>query len=389
VRVVLLGGTAALRNADLVFGMTGALGLPGGIASANLNLLMALQDLAQTRQRRLRVFSYLERDDSRPDFLEPRVSFTGLGGSKTRYARVILGQAWRRPLFIFDHVGLALPTMPLARTGLARTVIFAHGWEYWKHLKRSHRFCLESATLNLANSNFTLERMRAVMPHARIAACLLGLTPAVKLNASIPERDATPIELVDCDGVTRALGDRFLLLVARLDASEGAKGHYPMLAVLPEILRTEPSAQLVFAGGGSDRDNVARKVRELGLGPHVFLPGHVPVPVLEALYRNCYAFVMPSTQEGFGLVYLEAMNFGKACLGCSQQGTEDVIVPGVTGYLVSDPAHRDELAGSVIALLAEPARTRSMGLAGFRRLHDRFTSEQYQHRVTQQIDALL
>ena len=378
-----------MPEAELVFGMTGAVGLPGGIASANLNLLMALQELAEARQKNFRVFSYLERDDSRPAFLAPRFEFKGMDGSKPRYAAGVLSQSWKRPLYVFDHVGLALPMLALARSGLVRTVIFAHGWEYWKHLRRSHRWCLESATVNLANSSFTLDRMREVMPRANVVACPLGLTPSVKLNSSIPASDTAPLELSDSHGVVRRLGDRFLLLVARLDATERAKGHYPLLAILPELVRREPRVQLVFAGGGTDRDNVSRMAREQGVGSSVFLPGHVPVDVLESLYRNCYAFVMPSTQEGFGLVYLEAMNCGKACLGCSRQGSEEAIVPGVTGYLIGDPDAGDELTSAVTALLTDPARTREMGRAGFQRLHDRFTAEHYQRRVMEQIGALL
>ncbi len=50
--------------------------------------------------------------------------------------------------------------------------------------------------------------------------------------------------------------------------------------------------------------------------------------MLEQLYSQCYAFVVPSKQEGFGLVHLEAMNFGKPCVGCFDDGAADVNVDG-------------------------------------------------------------
>ena len=87
----------------------------------------------------------------------------------------------------------------------------------------------------------------------------------------------------------------------------------------------------------------------------------VPVELLSRLYSRCFAFVMPSLQEGFGLVYLEAMNYAKPCLGCSDQGTEDVIVPGETGVLVRDPGDDDELAGGIESLLADPIAVRGSG----------------------------
>ena len=61
-------------------------------------------------------------------------------------------------------------------------------------------------------------------------------------------------------------------------------------------------------------------------------------------------------QGGFGLVYLEAMNYAKPCVGCFGDGGEDVIVDGETGLLVHDPNDAQELQQVLIELLEDPAR---------------------------------
>src|SRR5206468_9099843 len=114
-----------------------------------------------------------------------------------------------------------------------------------------------------------------------------------------------------------------------------------------------------------------------------------PVELLKRLYRHCYAFTMPSKQEGFGMVYLEAMNYGKPCVGCFDDGGEDVIVHGETGHLVHDPEDPAELLSALESLIVSPERAREMGVNGFRRLHARFTPGQYQERIREQIGPLL
>ena len=98
---------------------------------------------------------------------------------------------------------------------------------------------------------------------------------------------------------------------------------------------------------------------------------------------------MPSRQEGFGLVYLEAMNFGKPCLGCRDDGAEDVIVHEETGLLVNDPKDAKELAAALRRLLSDFEEAREMGRRGFERLHQRFTAAHFQQRLREQFAKIL
>jgi glycosyltransferase involved in cell wall biosynthesis len=105
--------------------------------------------------------------------------------------------------------------------------------------------------------------------------------------------------------------------------------------------------------------------------------------MLQALYHRCFALVMPSTQEGFGLAYLEAMNFARPCIGCRDQGAEDVIVHGETGILLREPENPGELYEAVCALLADASTAARLGRNGFERLHAGFTALHFQSRIEQ------
>ena len=92
--------------------------------------------------------------------------------------------------------------------------------------------------------------------------------------------------------------------------------------------------------------------------------GRVSDQALDALYRDCAFFVMPSRDEGFGLVFLEAMRAGKACIGGAGAAAE-VIEDGVTG-LVVDAAEPDEVAKAVVRLFLEPDDAGAHGAGGGR-----------------------
>src|SRR5262245_50362516 len=101
-----------MSGRPIVFGMTGALGTPGGIAAANLTILHALGDISSARDVGLTILSLLESDKDRPPFLPAKAKYVACHGSRTGFAAQLLSHAARKPLFIFDLVGLARPLIP-------------------------------------------------------------------------------------------------------------------------------------------------------------------------------------------------------------------------------------------------------------------------------------
>jgi glycosyltransferase involved in cell wall biosynthesis len=342
----------------MVFVMTGACATTGGVAAVNVQILRALTSLVEAGNLELTVLSFVETQAARPPFLPEATEYHAFEGRKLRLAASILGRSASRPIFFFDYVRLALPLLPLIPVGWGRTIVFAHGREYWQDMRWTDRLTLRAASLVLTNSHFTLRKMHSALGDVRAVACPLGLPHQLSLSDRIPCDPAESLELPDCAGVKRQLGQKVLLLVGRMDSREREKGHDAMLAVLPELLNRFPDVQLAFAGPGDDRDRLAQVASRLGVGHAVFISGRVESHTLAALYRRCYAFTMPSRQEGFGLVYLEAMNFAKPCLGCWDDGAEEVIRHKQTGYLIRDPGDSGELA-TVLSEISWPRLARA------------------------------
>lgn len=338
---------------------------------------------------RLSILSFLESNDDRPASLPEWAQFRGFDASKTRYSAALLGSRLDESVCFFDQVGLARPVLPLAVLKLVPTIIFAHNHDLWGKVRSTDAWSIRAAALCLTNSDFTLRKMHERYGTFNGIACPLGLPSRVPLNDQPPCACEDVIELRAAEGNDYRLGEQVLLLVARMDRDEREKGHDRLLRVLPQLVEAFPDVQLVFAGGGNDRDTLVERVRATPFGRSVFFPGHVSVDLLQRLYGRCYAYVMPSTQEGFGLTYLEAMNFAKPCIGCYDQGAEDIIVDGQTGFLMRDSDDPDELFALLGALLGNKIRARELGRKGFERLHGRFTAAHFQGRFEQQLLAFL
>lgn len=369
--------------------MTGAESLQGGIATANKNSLRATIKVAVALDRRLIVVSLLEPQKARPHYLPANAEFVGCDRSKLIFSRKLLIAALKGSWFIFDHVTLALPVLFFAAIGWCKTVIIAHGSEADDRMKRSSRCSFRAASLIISNSELTRKRLLRHLPQVDCRACLLGLNPDIPLRSGSSARSGDRIELVAVDGQKRHIGEQMLLLVARIDSSEMEKGHRQLILALPQLRRKFPTVQVVFPGGGSGRSVLERLAAEHQIADMVFLPGYVSNECLKSLYSTCYAFVMPSQQEGFGLVYLEAMNFSKSCVGCRNDGAEEVVVHESTGLLLNEQSNTSELTSALSRLLENPSWNKELGIQGNCRLNERFSAESHQDRFARMLGGVL
>lgn len=373
----------------LIYAMTGAEGICGGIATANRNALRAVVRVAKERDCRLAVVSLHESNSARPNYLPADVAFYGCGSSKIRFAARVGWFSLLGALIIVDHVTLVLPALPMAMFRWCRTAIVAHGSEADDRMKMTSRWSFLAAEMVLTNSELTLRRLKNRIPAVRGRACLLGLSPDIPLLDMTRTSTPETLELRSVDGELRTIGPRMLLLVARIDAGEMEKGHDAIVRALAKLQVDFPDVQAVFPGPGSGRDKLIQLANELNVSDRVFLPGFVTPQCLIDLYQTCYTFVMPSQQEGFGLVYLEAMNYGKSCVGCRNDGAEEVIVHEETGLLQKDQRDIDELVTNLTRLLSDPAWNSQLGRNGWQRLQDQFSSEMHQQRFADAVTELL
>jgi len=161
---------------------------------------------------------------------------------------------------------------------------------------------------------------------------------------------------------------RQLLFVGRLNAQKGIAHAIRALAALPA------DVTLDVVGDGPGRRDYARLASTLGVADRIRFHGGVRQDALAPFYRAASALVMPSVDEGLGLVAVEAALCETPVVAFDSGGVRDVILHGETGLLV---AARDEpaLAAALDTLLADPARATAMGRAAREAALARFSPE--------------
>ncbi len=147
------------------------------------------------------------------------------------------------------------------------------------------------------------------------------------------------------------------------------KRHRRLLAVLPDLVRSEPRLRVLCFGRGPLEQGLAREIDERGLAQVVTLAGFRSD--LPQLMSGLDLVVHPAEREGLGLALLEAAAAGVPVVACAAGGVPDVVEHGVTGALVpvGDAA---ALRAAIEQLLAAPDERRRLGAAARVRAERRF-----------------
>jgi phosphatidyl-myo-inositol dimannoside synthase len=235
-----------------------------------------------------------------------------------------------------------------------------HGMEAWGPLSRLQRLAAERATLVTAVSRYTRRRFLQL---TRIDPFRVRVLPNTIGAGFSP--GPKPDYLLDRH---KLRGRQVLLTVGRLIAAERGKGHDRMLQVLPELLKTHPKLVYLVVGDGDDRKRFEKLAMQAGFSRVVLFAGPVPSEELGDYYRLADVFVMPSTQEGFGIVFLEAAASGLAVIGGNSDGTVDALGDGAIGRMV-DPVDGTQLAEAIRVALArggvDPAQVHRFRFGNF------------------------
>jgi phosphatidyl-myo-inositol dimannoside synthase len=145
-------------------------------------------------------------------------------------------------------------------------------------------------------------------------------------------------------------GERVVLTVARLDHRERYKGYDRIIEALPAIQRDCGPVRFLIVGVGEDKARVGALARERGVEAAVSFAGFVPADALVDHYRLADVFAMPSTGEGFGIVFLEAMACGTPVIAGNRDGSVDALDGGRLGLLV-EPMNVDAISRGICSLL--------------------------------------
>jgi glycosyltransferase involved in cell wall biosynthesis len=157
------------------------------------------------------------------------------------------------------------------------------------------------------------------------------------------------------------------------------KGQDVLIRALPAVRKEFPDLRLLIIGRDdlqamrtSFTEELTTLARELGVSDHVIFTGHRTD--MAALMAACDVFALPSMEEPFGLVYLEAMAMKKPVIALDSGGASEVVEHGRSG-LLSAVGDEEALASNLRTLLRDADLRVRMGEYGRREVEARFTPQ--------------
>lgn len=302
-------------------------------------------------------------------FDREKVRFVSAGIVRARS----LGRAGGGVIFA-AHPHLAVPAALMQRFAPnMKIIVVAHGIEVWTALSPLRRRALLCADMVLAPSRFTAQKLSEIqnVPPEKtrvlpwpLSANFLRLADQ---PAGLPLPPSFPI-------------GRIILTIARWDASERYKGADELVRAVAQLQAAIPDLQLIAVGGGDDLPRLVQLAQSLAVSDRVHFFSGLSREQIAACYAHADVFALPSTGEGFGLVFLEAMAFAKPVVGAAVGGTLDVIQDGVNGLLVP-PNDAQKLANALSGLLRDDSLRARLGQAGAKIVRGKYSFPVFRERL--------
>jgi len=295
--------------------------------------------------------------DSYPDYLQA-IKSEGKGRIGVLVQSLLDNSRYMPNVVMFMHVNFSplIASMRFSRS--TRFVTLFYGREAWARLPWLRRTAALASDRIWSISRYTSEQLSIVngVPPQKIRHFRLGLNEGHyrALTSEVARRKA---------GLN-------VLTVSRL--VERSKGLEDLVRAWQQVVARFPAARLRIVGDGPARSSLQALVRELGISSAVALSGTVNDSELVSAYGDADLFVLPSAQEGFGLVFLEAMAAGLPVIAADSGASPELVQDGVTGRLVRF-GDTSGISDAICDLLGRPGLRTKLGDQAAERVKSDFT----------------
>jgi phosphatidylinositol alpha-1,6-mannosyltransferase len=347
--------------------VTDAFGGHGGIAEYNQHFLTALANSGGVTE-----VIALPRFGTPSAPLPGKIAQLPNSPSRSKWLARAVQESFRyRPNLIFcGHINAAPLAAAVGKAISAPVWLQVHGIEVWSERGRLVRRGAEASSLITSVSRYTRRQLLSwcnVLPErVRVLPNTLS-----DIHRTRPKRENFVAR-------HRLEGRKVILTVGRMAQSERYKGHDRIIRCLARLRHFMPIYLVV--GSGDDRPRLERLAHEVGVADLVTFVGQVPADDLPDYYALADVFAMPSTGEGFGIVFLEAAAYGLPVIGGNRDGSVDALADGAIGRPV-DPEDEDALVAALVDALKGAQRGSSASVK-------RFAFENFAHHVDDLVRSL-
>lgn len=319
----------------------------GGIEKVSRILGKALYENTLAKGGTVQVCSmYDRRKDADNNRYFPSEIFRGYEIKKIKFLRAMVTLGRKHDLVILSHVNLLLIGWLVKKFSPAtRVILLAHGVEVWTPFSPGKKKMLQRCDKILAVSNFTRDKMIASQQLAPEKCEVLHncLDPFLPLPVSSKEKNKALLKRYRL-----ADNDFIVFTLTRISSEDKYKGYNNVIEAIALLVKKYPSIRYLLAGKYDDQEKntIDSVVATNNLQRNVIIPGFIAANELREHYALADVFVMPSTGEGFGIAFIEAMYYNVPVIAGCMDGSRDALLDGKLGQLI-DPAEAREIAQAI------------------------------------------
>ncbi|CDZ71363.1 Glycosyltransferase, family 1 [Neorhizobium galegae bv. orientalis] len=366
---------AQAQNAGILFLALDTYGRIGGIQRFNQRVIAALAEISSDKGWTRPAVHVMR--DGKADIPETTAAaIRAFGHRRLGFIVHSAVAALNCRILFLGHINL-LPVGLICRllSPRIKLVLFVHGDEVWNDpAYRRMRFyepLMARALSRIASvSAFTASRMQK--------AFNLPAETFTLFSNAVDGIDRKPVQETNRCNV---------LTVARLDRHDRGKNIDALIKAMALLKRQNVECILQIVGEGPLRSELASLARELAVEERVEFLGRASDARLAKAYAQASLFAMPSSKEGFGIVFLEAWLHGLPVICGTQDAAVEIIADGIDGYAVN-PWDIEALAAKIATLLADPDMAAAMGEAGAEKVRSRYLMEHFKGNLEKIIAEL-
>ncbi|MEO8884780.1 MAG: glycosyltransferase family 4 protein [Mucilaginibacter sp.] len=323
----------------------------GGIQKMTRTLAHALSTAAVNNGWDFKLWSAYDKAGDLDLRYLPQKNFKGFG-SRLKFIKKAMLSAVKFDVVILSHINLALAGSIIKLINpKCKIWLVAHGIEVWRKLSFVKINLLKNCDKIICVSNFTKNEI--VKRHGIIANKCVVLNNVVDPFMSLPAAFEKPAHLLNKYGLSANVPILFTL--TRLSAAEQYKGYEQVIKAVSKLKHTFPAITYIIAGAADTREEarVKKLIHDNNVDKHVILSGFINETELTDYFLLADVFVLPSRNEGFGIVFIEAMACGLPVICGNIDGSLDAIKNGELGTSVN-PDNLYELENAITQCLLKP-----------------------------------
>ena len=334
-----------MRPPNILFLTLKIFSATGGIEKVCRIVGKVLNEIAINHSSKLVIFSMHDTEEKCENGYFPQNLYKSFSGNKLSFGIQSLIEGFKSEVLILSHVNLLLFGYIIKLLFPSKKLfLFAHGIEVWEKFSTRKMKWLRKCDAIICVSSFTKEKMISLhgieeRKCAVVNNCLDPLLQPAKLETKSEN-------LLGKYKISR--DSTVLLTLSRLSSHDRPKGYDKVLKAVSELKIQFPSLVYMIAGkyDAAEKLWLDKMIAAKDLQSSVVFTGYVADEELADHFRLADMYVMPSTKEGFGIIFIEAMYYGLPVIAGNKDGSTDALANGKFGLLV-DPNNQKKITEAI------------------------------------------